>query len=121
MMKQDFLIMPFSNGDFRCMLDIAKHNALPWDGIISADFFKKVKPDPSIYTDAAQMLCMKPSEMMMEACHARDLDAARKTGFRTAYVNRPLEYGAGHPGGSETGTLRLRCQGFRGVGKDAAQ
>jgi len=93
MMKQDFLVMPFSNGDYRCMLDIAKHNGLPWDGIISADFFKKVKPDLSIYADAAQMLCMDPAEIMMVACHAADLDAARKNGFRTAYVNRPLEYG----------------------------
>ena len=97
MMKEDFLIMPFSNGDYRCMLDIAKHNGLPWDGIISADFFKKVKPDLSIYADAAEMLCMEPAEIMMVACHAPDLDAARKNGFRTAYVNRPLEYGPDVP------------------------
>lgn len=97
MMKDNFLIMPFSNGDYRCMLDIAKHNGLPWDGIISADFFKKVKPDLSIYADAADMLCMEPAEIMMVACHTQDLDAAYKNGFRTAYVNRPLEYGAGIP------------------------
>lgn len=97
LMKEDFLIMPFSNGDYRCLLDIAKHNGLPWDGIISADFFKKVKPDVSIYTDAADMLCMDPSEIMMVACHAQDLDAARKAGFRTAYVNRPMEYGPDVP------------------------
>jgi 2-haloacid dehalogenase len=93
LLKQDFMIMPFSNGDYRCMLDIAKYNGLPWDGIISADFFKKVKPDPTIYTDAAEMLCMGPAEIMMVACHAQDLNAARNAGFRTAYVNRPLEYG----------------------------
>lgn len=97
MMKENFLIMPFSNGDYRCMLDIAKHNGLPWDGIISADFFKKVKPDPTIYGDAARMLCMEPGEIMMVACHAQDLDAARKAGMRTAYVNRPLEYGTDVP------------------------
>jgi 2-haloacid dehalogenase len=97
MMKEDFLIMPFSNGDYRCMLDIGKHNGLPWDGIISADFFGKVKPDISIYGDAAEMLCMDPAEIMMVACHAQDLDAARKAGFRTAYVNRPLEYGPERP------------------------
>ena len=97
MMKEDFLIMPFSNGDYRCMLDIGKHNGLPWDGIISADFFGKVKPDISIYGDAAEMLCMDPAEILMVACHAQDLDAARKAGFRTAYVNRPLEYGPDRP------------------------
>lgn len=95
MMKENFLIMPFSNGDYRCLLDIAKHNGLPWDGIISADFFKKVKPDLSIYGDAARMLGMEPSQIMMVASHAQDLNAARKAGFKTAYVNRPLEYGPG--------------------------
>ena len=92
-MKEHFMIMPFSNGDYRCMLDIARHNHLPWDGIISADFFNKVKPDPSIYADAAQLLRMHPQEIMMVACHGQDLDAARSAGFRTAYVSRPLEYG----------------------------
>ncbi len=97
MMKQDFLIMPFSNGDYRCLLDISKFNNLPWDGIISADFFKKVKPDLSIYEDAAELLCMQPHEIMMVACHAQDLEAAQKAGFRTAHVNRPLEYGPAVP------------------------
>ena len=95
MMKRDFFIMPFSNGDYRCLLDIAKHNGLPWDGILSADFFHKVKPDLTIYRDAADMLCMDPAEIMMVAAHGPDLDAARKAGFRTAYVNRPLEFGPG--------------------------
>jgi len=72
-------------------------NGLPWDGIISADFFGKVKPDISIYGNAAEMLCMDPAEVMMVACHTQDLDAARTAGFRTAYVNRPLEYGPDRP------------------------
>ena len=97
MMKENFLIMPFSNGDYRCMLDIAKHNGLPWDGIISAEFFNKVKPEPGVYYGAAEMLNLEPAQIMMVACHATDLDAARKCGFRTAYVNRPLEYGPDHP------------------------
>ena len=62
MMKEDFLIMPFSNGDYRCMLDIGKHNGLPWDGIISADFLQaRSNPTSSIYSDAAAMLCMEPT------------------------------------------------------------
>ncbi len=97
LLKQDYMIMPFSNGDYRCLLDIAKRNRLPWDGIISADFFKKVKPDPTIYQDAANLLQLRPEEIMMVACHNHDLEAAKGAGFRTAYVNRPLEYGPGVP------------------------
>lgn len=97
MMKQDFCIMTLSNGEYRTMLDLAKHNGLPWDGIISADFFNSVKPDPAVYLGAASMLAMAPQDIMMVACHAADLDAARGVGFRTAYVRRPLEFGPDFP------------------------
>jgi 2-haloacid dehalogenase len=96
-LKENYMIMPFSNGDYRCLLEISKRNGLPWDGIISADFFKKVKPDPTIYLDAAALLQMAPEEIMMVACHAQDLGAAKNAGFKTAYVNRLLEFGPGVP------------------------
>ena len=35
--------------------------------------------------------------LMMVACHAQDLEAAQKVGFRTACMNRPMEYGPGVP------------------------
>ena len=96
-LKRDFLIMPFSNGDYRCLLDISKYNQLPWDGIISADFFKKVKPDPSIYQDAADLLQLPCEQIMMVACHAKDLEAAKNVGFKTAYIDRPNEGGPDSP------------------------
>ncbi len=94
-LKENFLIMPFSNGDYRCLLDIAKANKLPWDGIISADFFKKVKPDLILYQDVVDMLQFPAEQVLMVACHAKDLEAAMQSGMKTAYVNRPLEYGPG--------------------------
>ncbi|MEH6546522.1 MAG: haloacid dehalogenase type II [Sneathiella sp.] len=97
LLKENYMIMPFSNGDYRCLLEISKRNDLPWDGIISADFFKKVKPDPTIYLDAAALLQLPPEEIMMVACHAQDLTAAKNAGFKTAYVNRLLEFGPGVP------------------------
>jgi 2-haloacid dehalogenase len=97
LLKEDYMIMPFSNGDYRCLLEISKRNGLPWDGIISADFFKKVKPDPTIYLGAAALLQLAPEEVMMVACHAQDLAAAKNAGFKTAYVNRLHEFGPDVP------------------------
>lgn len=111
-LKQHYLIMPFSNGDYRCLLDIAKRNGLPWDGIISADFFKKVKPDPTIYLDAANLLQLRPEEIMMVACHDHDLAAAQGAGLRTAYVNRPLEYGPGVPPEEKTAVYDYDADSF---------
>jgi 2-haloacid dehalogenase len=97
LLKKDFMIMPFSNGDYRCLLEISKFNDLPWDGIIFADFFKKVKPDVTIYQDAADLLLMNPGEILMVAAHAKDLEAASQAGMKTADVNRPLESGPDAP------------------------
>jgi 2-haloacid dehalogenase len=93
LLKKNHMIMPFSNGDYRCLIDIARHNALPWDGIISADFFKKVKPDPTIYQNAINLLQLPADQVLMVACHAFDLEMAKQAGMKIAYVSRPLEYG----------------------------
>ena len=50
---------------------------------------------PALYESAPKLLMLKPSEIMMVACHVWDVDNAAKRGFRTAYVGRPTEYGVG--------------------------
>ena len=37
---------------------------------------------------------MTPDRVMMVAAHKMDLEAASEAGLRTAYVHRPLEWGA---------------------------
>lgn len=92
-LKKDFSIGPFSNGDFRLILDMAKSAGLPWDFVATADLFKKFKPDPEIYKDVAKLLNAHPSEIVMVAAHLFDLDGAKMAGFTTIFVPRPLEYG----------------------------
>jgi 2-haloacid dehalogenase len=38
---------------------------------------------------------MKPEQLCLVAAHNSDLAAARKCGFRTAFVPRPFEHGPG--------------------------
>jgi len=40
---------------------------------------------------------LPPHAVMLVAAHHDDLAAARSCGLRTAYIERPLEFGAGHP------------------------
>ena len=40
---------------------------------------------------------VEPGELMLVAAHPRDLAGARAAGLRTAFVDRPLEYGPGSP------------------------
>ena len=51
------------------------------------------KRDPEVYRNAVRLLGVKPGEVMMGAAHNDDLEAARKEGLRTGYINRPTEYG----------------------------
>ena len=92
-LKSKYMIGPFTNGDFRLILDMAKNADLNWDFIITADIFKKFKPDPSIYVDVVKFLDVDPEEVMMVAAHPFDLDGAVEVGCATAYVTRPEEFG----------------------------
>ena len=49
------------------------------------------KPNPEIYLKALDLLQLSPSECVMVAAHAYDLAAAKSTGMKTVYVQRPTE------------------------------
>ena len=96
-LKRDFTITTLSNGNFSLLTEMAKHAALPWDCIISAELFGHYKPDPQTYLGCARLLDVAPGELMLVACHPSDLRAARSNGLLTAYVKRPLEHGLATP------------------------
>jgi 2-haloacid dehalogenase len=73
---------------------MAKRAALPWDCVLSAELFGHYKPDREVYLGAARVLDVAPAELLMVAAHPSDLAAAARAGLATAYVPRPLEYGA---------------------------
>lgn len=88
------LIAPLSNGPVMLLATMAKRAAIPWDIVFGSDMFETYKPDPAFYLGAVRLLDAEPGEVMMAASHNDDLAAARALGLRTAYVNRPYEYGA---------------------------
>ena len=45
----------------------------------------------------AETFDLAPAEVMMVAAHQDDLAAARACGLQTAYIERPLEFGAAQP------------------------
>lgn len=45
----------------------------------------------------AKFLQLRPDQCCMVACHNFDLDAAKASGFKTAFVRRPLEWGPNGP------------------------
>lgn len=80
-----------SNGNTELLTDMATHAKLEWTHIFSADLFKSFKPSPTMYLSAAKTLKLEPKECAMVAAHLGDLEAARKLGLRTVYVERSQE------------------------------
>ena len=96
-LKSRFMICTLSNGNIGLLADMAKHAGLPWDCILSAEVFRAYKPDPATYLGVARVFDVAPQEVMLVAAHHDDLAGARACGLSTAYVERPLEFGAARP------------------------
>ncbi|MDM0111918.1 haloacid dehalogenase type II [Variovorax sp. J22R133] len=94
-LKKKFTVCTLSNGNIGLLTEMAKRAGLPWDCILSAEVFKAYKPDPRTYLGVAAVFDATPLQVMLVAAHHDDLAAARGCGLRAAYIERPLEYGAG--------------------------
>ena len=93
-LKTHYVICTLSNGNIGLLTHMAKHGALPWDCILSAEVFKAYKPDPATYLGVARVFDVAPTDVMLVAAHQDDLAAARACGLQTAYIERPAEFGA---------------------------
>jgi 2-haloacid dehalogenase len=95
-LKRRFTITTLSNGNIGLLTNMAKRAGLPWDCILSAEVFRAYKPDPATYLGVARVFDLQPAQVMLVAAHHDDLAGARACGLRTAYVERPLEFGNAH-------------------------
>jgi 2-haloacid dehalogenase len=93
-LKRRYTLATLSNADVSAVVNISKRAALPWDAVFAAEMAGVFKPDPAIYRLAATYLGLDPAEIMMVASHKYDIRAAGRLGFATAFVARPLEFGA---------------------------
>ena len=112
-LRRRYTLSTFSNGNFGLLTNLAKHGGLPWDCIISAELFRAYKPDPAVYLGAADLLGLRPDEVMVVAAHAYDCRAARDLGLKGGYVTRPLEFGPLNADDSEPRPLKFGPSGPR--------
>jgi 2-haloacid dehalogenase len=94
-LRHGCVVATLSNGHVSLLVDLARHGDLRFDCLLSAELAGVYKPAPEAYRTAARLLAVEPAELMLVAAHPWDLDGARSAGLRTAFVDRPLEYGPG--------------------------
>jgi 2-haloacid dehalogenase len=92
-LKDQFTIVTLSNGNLGLLANMAKNAGLPWDLILSAEVFRHYKPDPETYLGVAEIFNVLPEQVMLVAAHKDDLLAAKACRLKTAFIERPLEYG----------------------------
>jgi 2-haloacid dehalogenase len=92
-LRTRFTLATLSNGNVALLTNMAKNAGLPWDAVLGAEVSGHYKPQPEAYLKTADLLGLEPQQCMLVAAHNGDLMAASKTGFRTAFVARPTEYG----------------------------
>ena len=92
-LKSRYIIGTLSNGNVGLLTRMAKNAGLPWDVVLGAETARAYKPLPQAYLASADLLNLKPGQVMLVAAHNGDLAAAAAAGLRTAFVARPTEYG----------------------------
>ena len=95
-LKRRYTVCTLSNGNIGLLTAMAKRAGLPWDCVLSAEVFRAYKPDPATYRGVADVFDLQASHVMLVAAHHDDLAAARACGLRTAYIERPDEFGQAH-------------------------
>jgi 2-haloacid dehalogenase len=93
MLKKRYIIGTLSNGNVGLLTRMAKYGGLPWDVVLGAETAQAYKPQPQAYLRSAELLNIRPDQLMLVAAHNGDLAAAASCGLRTGFVARPTEYG----------------------------
>jgi 2-haloacid dehalogenase len=96
-LRTDRVVAALSNGHIALLVDLARYADLRFDCLLSAEFPRVYKPQAEVYLAGARLLGLEPGQVMMVAAHPFDLEGARRAGLRSAFVDRPLEYGPGSP------------------------
>ncbi|GAB18037.1 putative epoxide hydrolase [Gordonia effusa NBRC 100432] len=112
-LKSKFIVTALSNGNVALLTEMAKHNGFEWDFIGGADLWHHYKPASEVYLGIAELMRVRPDEVLMVAAHSADLAAARSCGLQTAYIERPYEWG---PEAKEE--LPSPLDAFRATGMD---
>jgi 2-haloacid dehalogenase len=92
-LRSRFLLTTLSNGNLGLLARLMKNAGLRFDLILSAESFQAYKPQPAAYLGVGSVFSVPNEAVMLVAAHKSDLAAARSCGLRTAFVERPNEYG----------------------------
>ena len=83
-----YKLVVLSNGDPDMLETAKRYHKVPFDRVISVAEANSFKPHVATYTRAAELLGLKPDQILLVANHAFDCIGAKSAGMRTAFIDR---------------------------------
>lgn len=96
-LKRHFVMATLTILSTSLIIDVSRRAPFHWDCVISCEMLGRYKPDPLTYQRASELLAIPPQALLFVAAHNLDLVAAKREGYRTAYISRAAEHGPTAP------------------------
>jgi 2-haloacid dehalogenase len=87
-LRAKYRLVVLSNGDPDMLETARQYHQVPFDRVISVAEANSFKPHVATYGKAAELLGLKPDQILFVANHAFDCVGAKSAGMRTAFVDR---------------------------------
>jgi 2-haloacid dehalogenase len=87
-LQTKYKLVVLSNGDPDMLESAKQYHKIPFDKVISVAEANSFKPHVATYKKAAEIMSMKPEQVLFVANHAFDVIGAKSAGMRSAMINR---------------------------------
>ncbi|WP_050628803.1 haloacid dehalogenase type II [Bradyrhizobium viridifuturi] len=87
-LQSKYKLVVLSNGDSDMLETAKQYHKIPFDRVISVAEANSFKPHVATYTKAAEIMGVKPDQVLFVANHAFDCIGAKSAGMRTAFIDR---------------------------------
>jgi 2-haloacid dehalogenase len=87
-LQTKYKLVVLSNGDPDMLETAKKYHKIPFDHVISVAEANSFKPHLATYTKAADIVGLKPEQILFVANHAFDCIGAKSAGMRSAFIDR---------------------------------
>jgi 2-haloacid dehalogenase len=87
-LQTKYRLVVLSNGDPDMLEAAKKYHQIPFDRVISVAEANSFKPHVATYAKAAELMQVKPDQVLFVANHAFDCIGAKSAGMRSAFIDR---------------------------------
>ncbi|MGV9800569.1 hypothetical protein ACWDTP_21230 [Mycobacterium sp. NPDC003449] len=93
-LRERYVVASFTILNASLVIECSRRGGVNWDAVFSCEMSGIYKIAPRSYEYPAKWLDIAPQDIALVTAHNNDLEAAHRAGYRTAFIDRPAEWGA---------------------------